>query len=328
MKQSSRYFVLAVLAVSVSTLSFAPTSAWAQEAAATGETPIAQSLVKQLLLDKSSVLEEVFGTVPTEHQEVGLPDGDIVVLVHGGSRPDILLFRVDQSGEVVWDEEVASIRTDGYKVRPRVIADEAGGCFVLWTQPPPEGLLVRHLSDDGAVLWTTRVSDQDVFSYDVAREASGALIIAASNPSVVRAFRVELDGTLGWTERTLTLSTESSAHNPVSLITTKSGQDGVAVWYGGSDSARGGRSFVAQRFGLGDGKARWMEPAILGPAPDFTLVVPRKVDIRAVDDGVEASLYRGEAGDAEFDVHEYKVRLALDGSAAVLEEEQFNADEG
>lgn len=286
------------------------------------------SMGQRLLLKKGAVVEEVFGTVPTEHQEVGLAGGDVAVLVHGGSSADILLFRLDPRGQVVWDEDVASVRTPGYKVRPRVVADDAGGFFVLWTQPPPEGLMAKHLSRDGADQWTARVSDQDVYSYDVAQGSNGALIIVASNSNAVRAFRVDADGSLGWAERPVTLSAESSIHNPVSLVTTATGQDGVAVWYGGSDSTRDGRRFLAQRFGLGDGKLRWAQPAILGPAPNFTLVVPRKIEVRAVDDSIEASLYRGEAGDAAFDVHEYTVRLARDGSAAVLQEEQLDAGEG
>src|SRR5262249_34886036 len=159
----------------------------------------------------------IFGTIPMESESAELPGGDTLVAVHAGSQPTIVVLRVNAGGTIVWNEDVASIRTTPYKSNVRLLAAGDGGGLVPLTQGTPTGLYARRLSRSGVAEWTTQASDGDVRYQDPSVLEDGSLLVALSTFSAVQMVRLRGDGRFAWPQHAVALADRSSAHNPVSL---------------------------------------------------------------------------------------------------------------
>ncbi len=313
MNKVCRWSVYAIFLMIIGGLSL--TYVYAEETEYISEPKeIDQALIEKILDQKKAVMKSIFESLSTlEHHEAMLTDGHIVIAAHGGLRDPILLFRINKAGNIIWDENVAQVRTKGYKYSPDVIAGPGGSCFVSWRQTSPNGFFIRKFSKNGENVWTTKVPEKDIFYYDMILTQNNGIALVGSGVFGVKAFHILVNGDIAWRKEGITLGFRShsgDSHNPVSLIRVNKGRDIIAVWYKFSTN---NNVFVAQRLNIKKGNILWKEPVVLGPAPMFALVVPRKIELKYLNDSVEAFLYKGIAGDAGFKIENYNVRINLDG---------------
>lgn len=101
---------------------------------------------------------------------------------------DILAQRIDATGQPMWNSDLFVVNAPGSQINPRVVADGAGGAFVVWEDLRNAGgtgvdLYAQHISADGALLWPADgapvvTAEGDQTQVVLAPDGHGGLLLA------------------------------------------------------------------------------------------------------------------------------------------------------
>lgn len=202
---------------------------------------------------------------------------------HAGDT-DIVAQRVDAAGKLLWnngDEPVAVGSSKGRETRPLIIADGAGGAFIVYEWRDADGdsdLVAQRVSADGKLLWNN--GDKPVAVASSPSAEHGAVVSPDGQGGLYVVFewsddkgdtdlmvqRVSGDGELPWNKGERATDIAATDHLERHPSIAPDGQGGLFVVFDLEYRAgdhKGDIDTMAQRVAP-DGTLRWDKPADVG----------------------------------------------------------------
>lgn len=142
----------------------------------------------------------------TDYGSTSAPDGGIVVAYQQTTGVQMAVSRVSGSGALLWTTTLTA--TTDFVANAKVVFDSAGGLYVGWLQGN-NTVLQKVNFETGATVWPTAVTlsesgaQQQMSDMRPAVDGSGVVVSTVrqtgfTSPKLLRAWRVQDDGTLSW----------------------------------------------------------------------------------------------------------------------------------
>ena len=186
-------------------------------------------------------------TAPDNQQDVVIASdgsgGAIAVWTDGRSGTDYHLYaqRIDGHGTTLWTENGVPISHPIEQLRPKIVADEAGGAIVIWMSRMSESLIDlygQRLDADGQAVWGENgvpVADGPsiVYGFDVIADGAGGAIVIFDDDrnGLLDGFAQKLDaqGARLWPADGLSICTASGNQQHPLAVTDGAGGV-IATW--------------------------------------------------------------------------------------------------
>jgi hypothetical protein len=142
----------------------------------------------------------------TDYGSTSAPDGGIIVAYQAGNGAQMAVSRVSGSGALLWTTTLTA--TSDFVANAKVVFDSTGGLYVGWLQGN-NTVLQKVSYETGATVWPAAVTlsessaQQQMSDMKPAVDGSGVVVSTVrqtgfTSPKLLRAWRVQGDGTLSW----------------------------------------------------------------------------------------------------------------------------------
>ena len=181
---------------------------------------------------------------------------------NNGSSEDIVVFKLDTSGNVLWIRQLPIFNTSEYDAFPSIDVDASGNVYVSYftngavsggtNNSGTQDIVVFKLDISGNVLWTSQLPIFNTSEYDVnpsiAVDASGNVYVSYSTDKGIVSggtnnsgtqdivvFKLDTSGNVQWTRQLPIFNTSSYDVNP-SIGVDTSGNVYISYWTKGTVS--------------------------------------------------------------------------------------------